>query len=99
MKDWKNELKLGKIEINCDFCFGIGQTSHMDDPNSQCDICRGTGNMFFKRWLTILEKDPDVIRGYGTPLSEATGLECWWSYYDGGYSPREAILEDMTYWE
>lgn len=61
------------------------------------DLSERTG-LTFSEWIAELEKDADVIHGYGVPLAETTGLECWKGFYDDGYTTREAILEDMTYW-
>lgn len=36
---------------------------------------------------------------YGGPVADSTGLDCWFDYYDSGYTPQSAFDEDRAYWE
>lgn len=60
----------------------------------------------FDLWIAGLERAMDAWaarhgeRPYGDgSLAETTGLECWRDYYEDGYSPHEAFLEDQSYWD
>ena len=54
----------------------------------------------FGEWcdqLRVLSaKEPDR---YGADAIEACGAECWWDYYEMGYSPDDAWAEDGSYVE
>lgn len=53
----------------------------------------------FMAWVAELETMMDRWnRPYGDgPLSETTGLMCWHGYYLDGYTPKDALIEDMSY--
>ena len=56
-------------------------------------------NIKFMEWFAKLKSVPLLEVGYGEPLEEGTGMQCWYEYYETGYSPEEAASEDMSYWE
>jgi len=56
-------------------------------------------NTEFMEWFAELKKEPRLEEVYGGPLEESTGIECWFSYFEGQYTPHDAALSDMTYWE
>ena len=54
--------------------------------------------MSLNDWLEELDRVGREI-GYhsGEPmLHEQTGRECWMNYYNDDYSPREALIEDLS---
>lgn len=59
----------------------------------------------FMAWMSDLERimvdfgAKHEGHPYGGPLVESTGLECWFDYYDNGFSPQAAFDEDRTYWD
>lgn len=56
-------------------------------------------NTEFMEWFAELKKQRGLEAGYGGPLEESTGIECWFTYFREEFSPREAALEDQSYWE
>lgn len=57
-----------------------------------------TQDLTFDEWLERLEAE-DAKRqpsNSGWRLVEQTGRECWRAYYDDGYSPLAALLEDWS---
>ena len=52
----------------------------------------------FEIWWRQLE-DRNIALGclYDSPLAQSTGVECWFSYYEDGYTPEDAIAEDYAY--
>ncbi len=49
--------------------------------------------MEFDKWL----KELDAVaakNGQEGSLSEQTGKDCWRGYYDDGFSPLDAFIED-----
>lgn len=49
----------------------------------------------FRKWIQDLE---NVLNGaYDKPLHESTGLTCWFAYFEDGYSPADALSEDLSY--
>lgn len=59
----------------------------------------------FMAWIGQLE---DVLKEwgrkhgevpYGLPLSESTGLSCWYDSFRDDMTPQEAFDSDRSYWE
>jgi hypothetical protein len=52
----------------------------------------------FEAWMIELEAEHQKMgRFYGSePIAEATGPMCWLSWFDDGYTPKEAIEEDLS---
>ena len=52
----------------------------------------------FSGWFDLLNKAAEKV-GYveGIDMAEATGIECWFCYFEDGYSPEEALDEDGSY--
>lgn len=50
----------------------------------------------FTGWLNELDKIAR-IGGFKGSMVESTGKESWTGYFEGGYSPADAYLEDMSY--
>jgi hypothetical protein len=47
-----------------------------------------------------MRKDIEGFEGYGQrPIMATTGEDSWQQYWMDGYSPAEALAEDMSYWE
>ena len=78
----------------------------MADLYPESDL-RRFHNMTWEQWRDALEAEHARRRGevegfdgYGENVMEATGEDCWRDgYFADGYSPVEALDEDMTYWE
>ena len=51
----------------------------------------------FTEWLADLDRLAVAEFGYSAAPSASPGPECWRSYFDEGYSPREALMEEGTY--
>lgn len=54
----------------------------------------------FGKWIIELQ-DEMVRRNYPygpKPVAESTGLECWFSYFEDGLCPADALSEDLTSW-
>ena len=53
----------------------------------------------FDDWFDKLNSVHQKTKHYGNEhLVVETGLHCWFDYFVAGYSPQEAIDEDLTYW-
>ncbi len=52
--------------------------------------------MKFNQWLKKLDKVAKEY-GYEESMVKQTGTECWKDYFDDGYSPYEAFIEDMRH--
>ena len=51
----------------------------------------------FEVWLDELNKVHSETKHYGEGLLEnLTGIYCWFDYFVGGYTAREAIDEDLS---
>lgn len=59
----------------------------------------------FQNWMVRLEEIMDDFgkkygqRPYGKPLSESTGLDCWYCSYEDGSSPQQAFDDDRDCWD
>lgn len=55
----------------------------------------------FTQWMIECRKYaktlPIGLRGFYRVILSKSNESCWHDYYDGGYTPKEAIGEDMTY--
>ena len=53
----------------------------------------------FEAWLIELDAEYEFRNGdqTGRPLVEQTGEECWRDYYDDGYTPAAALIEDFSH--
>lgn len=53
----------------------------------------------FAAWMAALDKaHQEAGSPYGEgPLASTTGVECWWSYFTGEYTPKDALDEDQSY--
>lgn len=58
-----------------------------------------TQTLTFDQWLERLEEEnaKRTPADSGWRLVEQTGRECWRAYYEDGYSPLEALLEDWSH--
>lgn len=69
-------------------------------PNDAVTLANVTGERRekFEAWMTELEAyHQKVGQPYGAkPIAEITGPVCWLSWFDDGYTPDEALDEDMT---
>jgi hypothetical protein len=53
----------------------------------------------FDDWFDKLNSVHQKTKHYGdNHLSVETGIHCWFAYFASGYTPQDAIDEDMTYW-
>jgi len=50
----------------------------------------------FARWLKELSSVAH-LDGYRYNLVENTGQDCWRYYFDGDYTPSEALMEDRMH--
>jgi hypothetical protein len=51
----------------------------------------------FEQWLAQLDEVARASFGFDGPITDDTGAECWRSYYEDGYTPRDALAEDQSY--
>ena len=54
----------------------------------------------FNEWISELKEI--LVRAYNFSIEQAEKYganENWTDYYDDGYTPREAVLEDSEYWD
>lgn len=53
----------------------------------------------FEAWFAELDREHEKqgINYCGGSLAKSTGIECWFSYFEDGYDPDEAIAEDASY--
>jgi len=52
------------------------------------------GKIPFAQWLAGLDHAA-LTAGFRRRLVADTGEECWQDYFDGGYTPFEALVEDL----
>jgi hypothetical protein len=52
--------------------------------------------MPFPRWLAVIDQLKSPIYG-DKGIIEQTGAECWRCYYDDGYTPEDALAEDLSH--
>lgn len=63
--------------------------------------------MTFEEWCKALDAHHEDLRkteegfeGYGPgSVIDKTGAECWRTYFDDDFSPRDALSEDRSYWD
>lgn len=51
-------------------------------------------HLSFEQWLAFLDT-AWLSAGFTRRIAADTGAECWQDYYDDGYTPSEALAEDM----
>lgn len=51
----------------------------------------------FEDWCEELDSIAIEKYEFQCNLTETTGKNCWWTYYDEGWIPEDALLEDMSY--
>lgn len=77
----------------------------VDYDNSATDPVHG-GKLTFEMWISAVEdllKKHEARFGqhsipYTLPLSDSTGHDVWIKGYNDGFSPEEALSEDMRHW-
>lgn len=50
----------------------------------------------FEQWLAGLDHAA-LTAGFRCRMVAGTGAECWRDYYDDGYTPRDALAEDLSH--
>ncbi len=48
-------------------------------------------------WLEELDRIAKDKYGFKFAYSEQTGEDAWQDYYNSGYTPAEALAEDLSY--
>lgn len=48
----------------------------------------------FEQWLAFLDTAA-LTAGFRGRIAADTGAECWQDYYDDGYTPTQALAEDL----
>lgn len=52
----------------------------------------------FAQWMVQLESENKATgQHYTPPLSQSTGVTCWYDYFSDGYSAKEAMLDDLSH--
>lgn len=49
----------------------------------------------FDEWLALLDGHATVLGGYKGSMVEQTGKDCWREFYNDGYTPYDAYVEDL----
>ena len=52
------------------------------------------GKVSFSDWLCFLDHSALSI-GFKRRIVNDTGAECWMHYYEDGYTPLQALIEDL----
>ncbi|WP_269581994.1 hypothetical protein [Roseibium sp. Sym1] len=73
------------------------QTTYPNDEKLIRHMSSATRDLF-ALYIADLEKEMEgmPMKPYDTPLHESTGLQCWYDFFEDGFSPREAIDEDLS---
>jgi hypothetical protein len=50
----------------------------------------------FQQWLAELDRLSVEKYEYEEPISKATGADCWKDAYDEGFSPEDAMQEELS---
>lgn len=58
------------------------------------DARKTKANCSMEQWLGFLDTAA-LSAGFKRRIAADTGPECWQDYYDDGYTPREALAEDL----
>ncbi len=98
------DLPAGVIKLQAPFddpCKEVG----VDYDNAATDSVHG-GKLTFETWIIAVEdllKKHEARFGrhanpYTLPLSDSTGHDVWIESYNNGFSPEEALSEDMRHW-
>lgn len=59
--------------------------------------CEATCSIPFNKWMQQLDEHCKKL-GYGTYGSDC-GADSWEDFYHNGYTPEDAMTEEMSYWD
>lgn len=67
----------------------------MTAPSGQAEAVETV--LTFEEWLIKLDSIAGDAHGYGPgKCSEETGAECWRCFWEDGYTPEDALAEDLN---